>query len=33
MTKVIGAFMEIDWLIPLIAVAGILGSVLFIIPK
>lgn len=28
-----GAFMEIGWLIPLIAVAEIIGGVLFIIPK
>lgn len=33
MMKVIGAFMEIGWLMPLIAVAEIIGGSLFIIPK
>ncbi len=33
MMKVIGAFMEIGWLMPLIAVAEIIGGILFIIPK
>lgn len=33
MMKVIGAFMAIGWLMPLIAIAEIIGGVLFIIPK
>lgn len=33
MMKMMGAFMEIGWLMPLIAVAELLGGVLFIIPK
>lgn len=33
MMKHMGAFMEIGWLMPLIAVAEIIGGVLFIIPK
>ena len=33
MLKVMGAFMTIGWLMPLIAVAEIVGGVLFIIPK
>ncbi|HYG38394.1 MAG TPA: DoxX family protein [Cytophagales bacterium] len=33
MMKVMGAFMEIDWLMPLIAVAEIVGGVLFITNK
>ncbi len=33
MMSVIGAFMQIGWLMPLIAVVEILGGVLFIIPK
>jgi len=33
MLKIIGAFMEIGWLMPLIAVAEIIGGILFIIPK
>lgn len=33
MMKLMGAFMEINWLMPLIAVAEIIGGVLFIIPK
>ena len=31
--KAMGAFMTIGWLMPLIAVAEIVGGVLFIIPK
>ena len=31
--KVMGAFMEIKWLMPLIAVAEIIGGILVIIPK
>ncbi|MEO6582758.1 MAG: DoxX family protein [Ferruginibacter sp.] len=31
--KVMGAFMEIKWLLPLIAVAEIVGGILVIIPK
>ncbi|SEW52183.1 DoxX family protein [Chitinophaga arvensicola] len=31
--KVMGAFMTITWLMPLIAVAEIVGGILFIIPK
>lgn len=31
--KLMGAFMEINWLMPLIAVVEIIGGVLFIIPK
>lgn len=33
MLKVMNAFMTIGWLMPLIAVAEIIGGVLFIIPK
>ena len=33
MIKLMGAFMEISWLFPLIAVAEIIGGILFIIPK
>jgi len=33
MMKVMTAFMEISWLMPLIAVAEIVGGLLFIIPK
>lgn len=33
MMRVIGAFMEIGWLMPLIALVEIIGGVLFIIPK
>lgn len=33
MLNVMGAFMEIGWLIPLIAVVEIIGGILFIIPK
>lgn len=33
MIKIMGAFMEIGWLMPLIAVAEIVGGTLFIIPK
>ena len=33
MMKVMGAFMEISWLMPLIAVAEIVGGVLFITNK
>lgn len=33
MMKVMGAFMEIGWLLPLIAVAEILGGILFITNK
>ena len=33
LVKVMGAFMQIKWLIPLIAVAEILGGILVIIPK
>jgi len=31
--KDMGAFMEVSWLMPLIAVAEIVGGILFIIPK
>ncbi len=31
--KLMGAFMEIKWLLPLIAVAEIIGGILVIIPK
>ena len=31
--KDMGAFMEISWLLPLVAVAEIVGGILFIIPK
>jgi uncharacterized membrane protein YphA (DoxX/SURF4 family) len=33
MLKLMAAFMEIGWLMPLIAVVEIIGGVLFIIPK
>lgn len=33
MLRVMGAFMEIGWLMPLVAVVEIIGGVLFIIPK
>ncbi len=33
MLKVMGAFMEIVWLMPLIGIAEIVGGVLFIIPR
>ena len=33
MIKFMAAFMEIGWLLPLIAVAEIVGGILFIIPK
>jgi len=33
MMKVMAAFMEIGWLMPLIAVAEIIGGILFMIPK
>ena len=33
MMKVMTAFMEIGWLMPLVAVAEIVGGVLFIIPR
>lgn len=33
MMKVMTAFMEIGWLMPLVAIAEIVGGVLFIIPK
>jgi len=33
MTKVMTAFMTIGWLMPLVAVAEIVGGLLFIIPK
>ncbi len=33
MLKVMGAFMEIGWLMPLIAVVEIIGGILFMIPK
>ncbi|MDF1547788.1 MAG: DoxX family protein [Bacteroidales bacterium] len=33
MLKIMAAFMEIGWLMPLIAVAEIVGGILFIIPK
>jgi putative oxidoreductase len=33
MTKVMGAFMEISWLMPLIAIAEIVGGILFITNK
>ena len=33
MLKVMGAFMEISWLIPLVGVVEIIGGILFIIPK
>ena len=33
LTKLMGAFMEIRWLLPLIAVAEIIGGILVIIPK
>lgn len=31
--KTMGSFMEIGWLMPLIAIAEIVGGILFIIPK
>ena len=33
MTKLMTAFMQIGWLMPLIAIAEIVGGILFIIPK
>ena len=33
MVKVMAAFMEIGWLMPLVAVAEIVGGILFMIPK
>lgn len=33
MTKLMAAFMQISWLMPLVAVAEIIGGILFIIPK
>ena len=33
MVKLMGAMMEIGWLIPLVAVAEIIGGILFIIPR
>lgn len=33
MIRVIGAFMEIGWLMPLIALIEVIGGVLFIIPR
>lgn len=33
LVKTMNAFMEIGWLFPLVAVAEILGGILFIIPK
>jgi len=33
MMKVMAAFMEIGWLMPLVAVAEIVGGILFMIPK
>ena len=33
LTKVMSAFMEIGWLMPLVAVAEIIGGLLFIFPK
>jgi len=33
MMKVMAAFMEIGWLMPLVAVAEIVGGTLFMIPK
>ena len=33
MLKLMGAFMEIKWLMPLVGVVEIVGGVLFIIPK
>ncbi len=33
MMKVMGAFMQISWLMPLVGVAEIVGGVLFIIPR
>ena len=33
MIKIMGAMMEISWLMPLVAVVEILGGILFIIPK
>lgn len=33
MMKAMGAFMQITWLMPLIAVAEIVGGILFIFPK
>jgi uncharacterized membrane protein YphA (DoxX/SURF4 family) len=33
MMKVMGAFMQITWLMPLVGVIEIIGGVLFIIPK
>jgi putative oxidoreductase len=33
MLKVMGAFMEIGWLFPLVGLAEIIGGILFIIPK
>ena len=33
MTKLMAAFMQISWLMPLVAVAEIVGGILFIIPK
>ncbi len=33
MMKVMGAFMEIGWLMPLVGLAEVVGGVLFMIPK
>jgi uncharacterized membrane protein YphA (DoxX/SURF4 family) len=33
MMKVMGAFMQISWLMPLVGIAEIIGGILFIIPK
>ena len=33
MVKVMAAFMEITWLMPLVGIAEIVGGILFIIPK
>ena len=33
MLKVMGAFMEISWLMPLVGIVEIIGGILFIIPK
>jgi predicted benzoate:H+ symporter BenE len=33
LVKVMGAFMEIGWLMPLVGIAEIIGGVLFIIPR
>lgn len=33
MTKVMGAFMQISWFIPLVGLIEIIGGILFIIPK